>query len=221
VAWTRRVLFGFLFAYFGTCPAMFGLSALGQVSAFLIGFATYTLGINVARRFPGRTRSVPVASALSLSVVWFSVAAVATQCKTFAVVAYSNYLLGLVLLVLALTIAQCRAKRVEMPQMALATLRESFWIAVALFHGCWLGALLLFVMTVTVGWWVPRNVAFGLSSLSVGVLAGITLLLMITASIRERARPPHLICCVLGVVSIEALGLFFFGLHTCWMFVFR
>jgi len=221
VVWTRRVLFGFLFVYFCTCPAVFGLSALGQVSAFLIGFATYTFAINVAKSFPGRTRSVPVASALSLSVVWFSVMAVATQCRTFAIVAYSSYLLGFGLVVLVLTIAQSRARRLEVPRMALATLRESFWIAVALFHGCWLGGLLLFVVTVALAWWVPKNVALGLSSVTVGVLAGITFLLMVTVSIRERDRPPHLICCVLGVVSIEALGLFFFGLHTCWMFVFR
>lgn len=138
-----------------------------------------------------------------------------------SLVAYFSWLLGSVLLVLALAFAQSRARRSEAGRKVLAILGQVFWIAVALFHGCWLGALLPFVLAVPIGLALPENIAFGLSSVSVGLLATGMLLLMIVAGIRERVRPPHLICCVLGVISLEALGLFLGGASTCWMFVYR
>jgi len=136
-------------------------------------------------------------------------------------VAYFSWLLGSVLLVLALAFAQSRARRSEVGRKALAAIGQVFWIAVALFHGCWLGALLPFVLTGLLGRALPRNVAFGLSSVSVGLLAAAMLVLMIWASTRERARPPHLICCVLGVICLQTLCLFAGGVSTCWMFVYR
>ena len=131
------------------------------------------------------------------------------------------WLLGLVVLTAVLTVAVCRARRSESGRKVSAVLREAVWVAVALFHGSWLGALLVFVVAGPMGLVLSRNFAFGLSSLSVGLLAAAALLAMIIASIREGARPPHLICCVLAVISLQALGLFLSGVSTCWMFVYR